>query len=53
LSPDDGKRKLIQVVVISPEAILKISDWKIYRVIRKYRKEVLGIEPAIPKICQA
>ncbi len=53
LSPDDGKRNLVQVIVTSPAAIVRLTDWKIYGMIRNYRKEVLGIEPAIPKICQA
>jgi hypothetical protein len=37
----------------SPGSIAGLNDWKINRMIRNYRKEVLGIEPAIPKICQA
>ncbi len=53
LSPDDGKRNLVQVIVRTVAASVTLNDWKIYGMIRNYRKEVLGIEPAIPKICQA
>ena len=41
------------MIVRTVAASVNITDWKIYRMIRNYRKEVLGIEPAIPKICQA
>jgi hypothetical protein len=34
-------------------ALATVNDWKMNRTIRNHRKEVLGIEPAIPKICQA
>jgi len=30
---------------------MDLNNWKIEEMIRNYRKEVLGIEAAIPKIC--
>ena len=42
-----------QAAVRKPGSTVSLNDWKMDRMIRNYRKEVLGIEPAIPKICQA
>ena len=33
------------------EQTIAINDWEISGTTRNYRKEVLGIESAIPKIC--
>ena len=51
LSEDDGKRNRVQAAVVEVESKMDISNWKIERMTRNYRKEVLGIESAIPKIC--
>jgi hypothetical protein len=53
LSPDDGKRNLVLVILGRSAAVVIVTVWKMKRMIGNYRKEVLGIEPAIPKICQA
>ena len=33
------------------ESRVDLNNWKIEEMIKNYRKEVLGIESAIPKIC--
>ena len=51
LSKDDGKRNGVQAAGSEVEGIMDLSNWKIEEMTRNYRKEVLGIESAIPKIC--
>lgn len=51
LSEDDGKRNRVQLAVVEVESEMDLSNWKIEGVRKNYRKEVLGIESAIPKIC--
>ena len=51
LSEDDGKWNRVQAAVVEVESKMDLSNWKIEGTMKSYRKEVLGIESAIPKIC--
>jgi hypothetical protein len=51
LSEDDGKRNRVQAARLEVEGGMDLSNWKMEGMTRNYRKEVLGIESAIPKIC--
>jgi len=51
LSEDDGKWNRVQAAVVEVESEMDLSNWKIEGTMKNYRKEVLGIESAIPKIC--
>ena len=51
LSEDDGKWNRFQSADAEIESKMDLSNWKKEELIKNYRKEVLGIESAIPKIC--
>lgn len=51
LSEDDGKRNGVQAARPEVTDGMELSKRNIEEMIRNYRKEVLGIESAIPKIC--
>ena len=51
LSEDDGKWNRFQSADAEIESKMDLSNWKVEGMTRSYRKEVLGIESAIPKIC--
>ncbi len=51
LSEDDGKWNRVQAAVVEVKSEMDLSNWKIEGMMKSYRKEVLGIESAIPKIC--
>lgn len=51
LSEDDGKRNGVQTARSEVEDGRDLSSRNIEKMTRNYRKEVLGIESAIPKIC--
>ncbi len=42
---------LVKAAITELKCQTVINDWEIVRMTRNYRKEVLGIEPAVPKIC--
>jgi hypothetical protein len=51
LSKDDGKRNGVQAARSGGTDGMDLSNRNIEEMIKNYRKEVLGIESAIPKIC--
>lgn len=41
----------MKAAVTEPENQTVITDWETVKMTKNYRKEVLGIESALPKIC--
>ena len=51
LSEEDGKMNPTKARVTEFDPPTVINDWETVRMTKNPRKEVLGIESAIPKIC--